>query len=133
MGYTYAFVERAIDIGTNRSNVSLGPTYLLFKRKLAVRGFAAWQQTYGGLRLGSPAPSSLVFPGDINTPERLLEHDRLLQDNNFRPGGGFSYAFPGVDVFASYIAYVSGANSHAGRALTLGVSWPFTLGGAFHR
>jgi hypothetical protein len=38
-----------------------------------------------------------------------------------------------MDVFASYIAYVSGTDSHAGRALTLGVSWPFELGGAHAR
>jgi hypothetical protein len=131
--YSYAFVERPIDIPDNRSNAGVETTYLLFRRKLAARGFASWQRTHGGLRLGSAPPASLVFPGEVNTPERLFQHDRLLRDNNFRAGGGFSYSFPRIDVFASYNAFVSGTDSHAGRALTLGVSWPFELGGAHAR
>ena len=33
--------------------------------------------------------------------------------------------FGGLDVFVSYIAYVSGTDTHAGRVVTAGVSWPF--------
>lgn len=131
--YSYAFVERVIDIPNNRSNAGVETTYLLFHRKLAPRGFASWQRTHGGLRLGSPPPASLELPGEVNTPERVFEHDRLLRDNYFHAGGGISYSFPRMDVFASYIAYVSGTDSHAGRALTLGVSWPFEFSGAHAR
>jgi len=131
--YSYAFVERVIDVSNNRSNASVEATYLLLKRKLAPRGIASWQRTHGGLLFGSPPPASLVFPGEVNTPERLAQHDRLLRDNYFHAGGGFSYAFLRMDVFASYIAFVSGTDTHAGRALTLGVSWPFDFRGAHAR
>ena len=131
--YSYAFVERVIDIPNNRSNASVETTYLLLRRKLAARGFASWQRTHGGLRFGSPPPANLVFPGEVNTPEFLFQHDRLLRDNNFHAGGGFSYSFPRMDVFASYTAYVSGTDTHAGGALTLGVSWPFEFSGAHAR
>ena len=128
--YSYAFVQRVLDIPDNRSNASVEGRYLLLHGKLAARGFALWQRTYGGLRLGSLAPSSLVFPGEANTPELLFQHDRLLRDNNFRAGGGFSYSFPRMDVFATYIDYVNGTDTHAGGALTLGISWPFEIHGA---
>jgi hypothetical protein len=131
--YSYAFVERPIDVPNNRSNVIVEGTYLLLKRKLAVRGFASWQRTHGGLRFGAAPPASIVFPGEVNTPERLFQHDRLLRDNNFRPGGGFSYSFPRMDVFASYTALVSGTDTHVGGALTLGISWPFEFHGAHAR
>ena len=131
--YSYAFVERVIDIPNNRSNASVEGTYLLLKRKLAARGLASWQRTHGGLLFGSPPPASLEFPGEVNTPERLLQHDRLLRDNYFHAGGGLSYSFPRMDVFASYIAFVSGTDTHAGRALTLGVSWPFEFHGIHAR
>jgi len=131
--YSYAFVERVIDIPNNRSNASVEGTYLLLKRKLAARGLASWQRTHGGLLFGSPPPASLEFPGEVDTPERLLQHDRLLRDNYFHAGGGISYAFPRMDVFASYIAFVSGTDTHAGRALTLGVSWPFEFHGIHAR
>ncbi len=125
--YSYAFVERVLDIPMNRSNVSTEGTYLLLKGKFAARGFASWQRTHGGLRLGSLPPAALVVPGEYNTPERLLENDRLHRDNNFRAGGGFAYAFPRLDVFAFYNVYVSGSDTHAGGALTAGVSWPFEV------
>jgi len=123
--YSYSFVERVLDIPNNRSNATVEGRYMLLRGKLAVRGFGLWQRTHGGLRFGSLPPASLEVPGEVDTPERLFEHDRLLRDNNFRAGGGFSYAFPSMDVFASYIYYVSGTDTHAGGALTLGMSWPF--------
>lgn len=125
--YSYAFVERVLSIPNNRSNAGAELNYLLFKRKLAARGFALWQVTHGGLRFGSLPPATLVFPGEVNTPELLFQHDRLLRDNNFRTGGGLSYSFRPMDVFAAYTAYVSGTDTHAGGAFTIGLSWPFEL------
>jgi hypothetical protein len=129
--YSYAFVERVQGIPDNRSNATLEGTYLV-KRKLAPSGFLSWQRTHGGLRLGSLPPASLVFPGEVNTLELLTQHDRLLRDNYWRAGGGLSYSFPNVDLFASYTAYLSGTDTHAGRALTLGFSIPFQLRSAHH-
>ena len=124
--YSYAFVERVLDIPNNRSNASVEGRYALLRGKLAARGFGLWQRTHGGLSFGSPTDPT---PGNVDTPERLFQHDRLLRDNNFRAGGGFSYSFPRIDVFASYIDYVSGTNTHAGGVLTLGIGWPFEFHG----
>jgi hypothetical protein len=127
--YSYAFVERVIDIPNNRSNATMEGAFLL-TRKLSARGLVSWQHTHGGLRFGSPTSATLPFPGEVNTPERLAQHDRLLRDNYWHVGGGVSYSFSRTDVFASYIAFVGGTDTHAGKALTLGISWPFQLGDA---
>jgi hypothetical protein len=79
--------------------------------------------------LGSPSGIPFGPPGEVNTPERLSEHDRLLRDNNFRVGAGVAYSMQKMDVFASYIELLRGNDSHGGRAITFGVSWPFELGG----
>ncbi len=124
--YSYAFVERVLGIPDNRSNANVEGVYVI-KRRLAPRGFVSWQRTHGGLRLGSIPPADLVFPGEVNTPDLLEQHDRLLRDNNWRAGGGLAYSFPQVDLFAYYIAFISGTDTHAGRAITLGFSLPFQL------
>jgi hypothetical protein len=97
---------------------------------LQVRGQAYWQRTHGGLRFGTPdlPPPGLKFPGEVNTPELLDQHDRLLRDNYWHAGGGLGYSFPRVDVFATYIAFVGGTDTHAGRALTISFAMPFQLG-----
>jgi hypothetical protein len=129
--YSYAFVERVLNISTNRSNISFEGDYQL-TRKLVARGLFSIQRTHGGLRFGSPPPASLVFPGEVNTPELLFQHDRLLRDNNWRPGAGLTYSFRNIDVFASDIEYAGGTDTHAGRALTFGVSWPFEISRRSH-
>jgi hypothetical protein len=128
-GYSYAFVEKVQNISTNRSNANMEGDYLV-KRKLLVRGQVFWQRTHGGLRFGSPTGPGLVFPGEVNTPELLSQHDRILRDNYWRAGGGLDYSFPRVDLFAVYTAFVGGTDTHAGRALTIGFSVPFRLGGS---
>jgi hypothetical protein len=121
--YTYAFVERVLDVPNNRSNAAATGAYQ-FTRKFGVRGNVLWQHTHGGLRLGGGA---LVPPGDVDTPEKLFQHDRLLRDDNVRAGGGASYSLPSVDLFVSYLEYLSGSDTHLGRAFTAGVSWPFEI------
>jgi hypothetical protein len=125
--YSYAVVEHVLDIGSNRSNANLEGAFD-FTRKFSARGFTSWQRTHGGLRLGSMPPDQPTFPGEVNTPELLFQHDRLLRDNNFRLGGGTSYSFERFDVFGSYTAYISGTDTHAGGALTVGISFPFEIG-----
>jgi hypothetical protein len=58
----------------------------------------------------------------------LYQHDRLLRDNNWHVGGSASYSFSQIQVFASYIQFVAGTDSHAGHAFTIGVSVPFDFG-----
>ena len=121
--YSYAFVERVLDIPNNRANATIAVGYAV-TRKLTARTLLAHQHTYGGLRLGAPPPFSLNPPGDVNTPERLDQHDRMLRDNSVHIGGAVSYRFSRFDLFGSYIAFISGTDTHAGRASTLGISWP---------
>ena len=125
-GYSYAFVEKVMGISTNRSNARFEGDYFI-RRKLLVRGQAFWQRTHGGLRFGSPSPADLVFPGEVNTPELLYQHDRLLRDNYWHVGGGLGYSFPQMDVFATYVAFAGGTDTHAGRALTISFVVPFRL------
>ena len=126
-GYSYAFVEKVMGISTNRSNGHVGADYLI-KGKLVLRGQVFWQRTHGGLRFGSPAPADLLFPGEVNTPDLLYQHDRLMRDNYWHAGGGFAYSFRQFDVFASYVAFVGGTDTHAGSALTISVAVPFRSG-----
>ncbi len=128
--YSYALAERILNISTNRSNVDLQPG-LQLPRRLYSYGLFSWQRTHGGLRLGAPN-TSLLPPGELNTPERRVQGDRLRRVNYFNLGAGASYQLPHVDVFGSYVAYASGTDTHAGRAFTVGVSWPFELS-AFHK
>ena len=127
--YSYAFVERVLaDVPNNRSNAKVEAGFVI-TRRLAARGLLLWQHVHGGLRFGGSDSSALPFPGDVNTPERMFEHDRLLRDNNLRLGASIAYSLPQLDVFASYVEFVRGTDSHAGRAFTAGISWPFELGG----
>ena len=120
--YMYAFVERVLDIPNNRSNGRLGVT-MQMQRHLFLTGELFVQRTHGGLRAGAPS-SELPPPGEVNTLERLEQHDRLLRDNSTHAGGTVSYQFPRFDVFGSYRAFVSGTDTHAGRAFTTGIGWP---------
>ena len=127
--YSYAFVERVLaDVPNNRSNAKVEGGFAI-SRRLAARGLLLWQHVHGGLRFGGLDSSALPFPGDVNTPERMFEHDRLLRDNNLRLGASIAYSLPQLDVFASYVEFVRGTDSHGGRAFTAGISWPFELGG----
>jgi hypothetical protein len=122
--YSYAVVERVLDVPNNRSNAQLEGVVLL-SRRASIRGTVAWQRTHGGLRAGSLPPFVPTIPGDVNTPDRVREHDRLLRDNYSHVGGSVAYAFPSFDVFGSYRHFAGGTDTHAGRSVTVGVSWPF--------
>jgi hypothetical protein len=127
--YAYAFVEEAeIDVPHNRSNAALEIGFLP-TRKLTLQATCLWQRTHGGLRFGTMPPGTPVFPGDVNTPGRVLEHDRLLRDNAFHLAGAASYSFQAMDVFAQYLAYVSGTDTHAGHVVSAGVTWYFNRPG----
>jgi len=114
--YSYAFVEHVLGIPNNRSNAVIEGDYLLTE-KLSVRGKVILQRTHGGLH----------FPSDLTTPELIYQHDRLLRDNYSRAGTGASYSFQRMDVFFDFVGVLGGTDTHAGRALTLGVSFPFKL------
>lgn len=125
-GYTYSSVQKILDVPNDRSNVFVSIGYAATSR-LFLHADANWQRTHGGLRFGSPSGDPCVSPCDVNTPELLHEHDRMLRDNYWHVGGGLSYSFGPFDVFASTSKYVSGTDTHNGQAYTAGMTWYFDL------
>lgn len=124
--YSYAIVERVLDVPNNRSNLS-GEMIVGLADWLSVQGTIARQVTHGGLRAGSSGPGPDGVPwGEITTPELFREHDRLIRDNHWRVGAGASVALPAGQLFFSYVEFVAGTDTHAGRAFTTGFSVPFT-------
>lgn len=113
--YSYALVEEVLDLPNNRSNAAIESAFLI-TRRLSARVLFSWQRSHGGLRAT-----------EFDTDERLGQFDRLLRDNNFHASGGLAYSLTRVDVFLSYVQYVGGTDTHAGRAITAGMSWPFEL------
>ena len=125
--YTYAFVERALDdIGINRSGGVLGFGYAVTDR-VYVTSSGIWQRTHGGLRAGSTTGNPFPLPGELNTPERVIQRDRLIRANYWQLAAGVSYSLGPFDVFGSFTKYVWGRDAHNGRAYTFGTSWYFDL------
>ncbi len=123
--YTYAFVEQPLkDVSINRSNGFLELGYAL-RRRFYLRGTGTWQRTHGGLRIGSLTGNPFPLPGELNTPERFAELDRVLRANYWQVGGGLAYSAGPVDLFVSMTKYVWGRNAHNGQAYTLGTTWYF--------
>lgn len=110
--YSYAMVEAVDDVSNNRSNFGV-ELAVRATRKMSARVAFTGQRTHGGLR-------STEF-----TEDNFLLYDRILKDNSFHIGGGFTYSLPRSDLFISYTHYVSGTDTHAGRAVTFGFSVPF--------
>jgi len=126
-GYTYSFVERFLGIPNDRSNGTVEIEYAV-TRRFHIQATGAWQQTHGGLRLGSPSGDPFYPPGELsilNTPERLAEFHRLFRNDYWQAGGGVSYSMGSFDVFASFTKYVWGTDTHDGQAYTVGATWYF--------
>ena len=87
----------------------------------------AWQHTHGGLRAGSPTGNPFRFPGELDTPERWAERDRLLRVRYMQVGGDVSFNVGPFDLFASYTKYVWGRDAHNGHVLGAGATWYFGL------
>ena len=111
--YSYAVVEKVLDLPNDRSNFAVEAAFLA-ARKLATQFSLSWQRSHGGLRSSDPF-----------TEEQFSQYDRLLKDNNFHVTGGVSYSLPKVDLFASYVHYAGGTDTHVGHAVTAGASFPF--------
>ncbi len=125
--YQYAVVENireVPDIGNNRSNWSTALSVAVTPR-LGARVTVNGQRTHGGLRAGSPTLPGFPPPGDLSSVARDDQHDRLMRNNYVHLGGTLSYSLPRLDLFVAYRHFVQGTDSHAGRAFTTGVSWPF--------
>lgn len=127
-GYMYSFTERALDdIKVDRSSGFMDLGYAL-TRSVFLRGSANWQVTHGGLRAGSASGTPFPLPGELNTPERIGERDRLIRSHYWHVGGGIAYSLGPADVFAGYTKYLWGRDTHNGQAFTVGSTWYFDLG-----
>jgi hypothetical protein len=116
--YTYTFVERALDISHNRSNIQLDTGYA-FPNRLAGHLMLSWQHTHGGLH---------VIPDDIaGHPERYTEFHRLLQDSYFQAGAGASYTWKDWGLSVSFLKTVSGDNTHDVHVYTATAGRSFRL------
>jgi hypothetical protein len=123
--YSYAFVEKAIDdISVNRSNASGEIGYSAGSR-LYLRAAVLWQRTHGGLRLGSDTGNPFPLPGEVNTPERRAVANQARRVNYWHIAGGLALNAGPIDVFASYVWFVAGTDTHAGHAFAVGTSWYF--------
>lgn len=122
--YQYAAVEDVLDVPNNRSNGTLALNFAVSTR-LSLRAGVAWQRTHGGLRFGSLSGTSPEPPFEATQPDRFREHDRLLRNHYAHLTVGVSYALPGADLFAAFQHFTWGRDSHAGQAVTAGVSVPF--------
>ena len=112
--YAYALVPPDLEVPMNRSDAAAEIGYALTSA-VSIRGLGTWQRTHGGL----PGVVAAVGSGDL-----LQHHDRLLQDNNWRVGGGGSYLIgPWAEISATVITVVSGTNTHRGTAITASFTW----------
>jgi hypothetical protein len=124
-GYEYAFVERPLrDVSVNRSNAFFEVGYALTNR-LFVRGITEWQETHGGLRIGSPTGHPFFPPGELNTPQRFAQRDRVLSTQYWHAGGGITYSAGPADIFVAVTKYINGRNTHNGQVYTVGSTWYF--------
>jgi hypothetical protein len=125
--YSFARVERVFDdIDIDRSNAFIDFGYALTSR-LYLRGGGIFQRTHGGLRAGSVTGNPFPLPGELNTPERFAQRDRLQRSNYWHLSGGMSFDAGPVDLFAAYTKYVWGRDTHNGQAFTAGTTWYFDL------
>jgi hypothetical protein len=114
--YSYTWVEENVGISTDRSNAALEIGHFLSPR-VGVLAYGAWQETHGGLN----------FPADvIGSPELFEAHDRLLDDDNWKIGGGATYSISdALDVYVSGFKTVAGSDSHIGGGVGVGLVWSF--------
>ena len=113
--YSYAIVEKPNNIPLNHNNVDLEMGYFL-PHSLSVRGFGNWLHTNGGITIEQALASPTLFP----------VHDRILAATYWHLGVGGNYSLTeALDLSLSYVTYPAGANTHFGRAVTVGMTWNF--------
>jgi hypothetical protein len=127
-GYTYAFVEKAIDeISVNRSDAFVDFGYVV-RRRLYVRATWLWEHTHGGKRIGSPSGDPFPMPGELDDgPGWLVESNRIRKVRYMQLTGGLVYDAGPVDVYGTFTKYVWGTDSHNGYVFGAGVTFYFGL------
>jgi hypothetical protein len=119
--YSYAFVERILNISPNRSNVEAQLGYFLTPR-LSLLASTQWYYTYNGVEdhFDIPPPAGL-------TEEQWLHHDQIGKASLLDVTGGVSFAMNRkMEMFASFGRSLFGTNGHLHAAVvTIGVSRTF--------
>jgi hypothetical protein len=114
--YSYAFVERVLDIHHDRSNGFLEVGYFLTP-SLSLRGIATAFYTHGGVN-GLAADR-------LPPPEIFQHHDQIGHESGISAGGGLSYVLTGsTEVYASYLTQLQGRGGHKIKdSLSFGVTY----------
>lgn len=118
--YSYAFVQKILDISPNRSDLGAQMGYYLTPR-LSLLALMQWNHTYDGFDVDFS-----TFHGGLDD-EEFLHHDQLGKIRLLDAGVGTSFAVNRkMEIDASWGRTVSGANGHAhGSVLTLSISRTF--------
>ena len=115
--YTYSFVENLLDVSLDRSAVEFEVGYALTSL-VSVRGLLNWGHTHGGVAFSESLQDAFLF----------LEHDRLLAVRYWHLGAGTSIALSdALDLDAAWITFLSGADTHYGTGLSVGITWRLLL------
>ena len=54
-----------------------------------------------------------------------IQIDGILSNYSLDMGGSVAYSFAVLDLFPDCITFVHGTDTHLGRSITVGVSYPF--------
>ena len=123
--YSFAILKHFAGLNLNRSNIDSEVGWVVHRR-VTLRLLAAWQKTYGGLK----APIEFEEPGS----EQFEFHDRVLQANYFRLGGGVTYLMSrNVELNMAYAGSATGSNTLAVNGLAIGFTWRFSRGSDLSR
>ena len=114
--YGYSVVQRFLGFSTDHSDAHLTLGYFLTP-ELSARAIGSWGQVHGGL----------PFEEAIKTPERNLQHEKLLKGQYWHIGGGVNYSLsPKIDLHATIFNFLSGKDTHFGTGLVVGISRSFS-------
>ena len=121
--YTYSFVQSLFGIPLDRSNAEVEVGYGVAPT-VVVRALGAYEQTHGGLSYADALERGFGNAGSPPRPELFLEHDRLLASRYWHVGGGATISVTdSVDLETAVLTFVSGADSHYGVGVTVGMTW----------
>lgn len=111
--YTYSFVENLLGIGLDRSSAELEFGYAI-RPTISARALVNWADTHGGI----------AFSESLGDPFLFLAHDRLLASRYWHVGGAATVSLSDtMDLDAGLMTFLSGASSHYGLGVTVGLTW----------
>lgn len=118
--YSYAFVERVLNITPNRSNTEFQLGYFLTPR-LSLLGTGQWMYTHSGLDFNFN-----LFHGGL-VGDQWIHHDQIGKASLLDLGGGASFAVTqSLQMYITVAHSIEGRNGHLHAAVvTMGMSRTF--------